>query len=174
MKKTKNNKLAKYLPNTKTEKILSVIFIMMLILVIALLCVAINKKKELAKKQNADIVIPIMEKNTNNTINIDISNLKEKALKDYSFRITNYKEKKINTAAITYTVSFDTNENDVLLKLYKNGSEEDLFKDKSTYEIKKLKLESNVKQEDVYTVIIKANKEIKDKRSIKVKITSEN
>ena len=87
MKKAKNNKLSKYLPKTKTEKILSIVFIIMLLLVIVLLCVAINKKKELAKKQNADIVIPVLEKSTNNTVNIDISNLKEKGLKDYSFRI---------------------------------------------------------------------------------------
>lgn len=174
MKKAKNNKLSKYLPKTKTEKILSIVFIIMLLLVIVLLCIAINKKKELAKKQNADIVIPVLEKSTNNTVNIDISNLKEKGLKDYSFRITNYKEKTMNKAVTAYNISFDTNENDVTLKLYKNGSEEDLFKDKTSYEIKSLSLKSKEKQEDVYTVIIKANKEIKNKQSIKVKITSEN
>lgn len=173
--KTIQNKKTKVIPkNTGNEKILLISFIALLVLVIILTIVAVNKKKEYDKKQSADIIMPIIEKSVNNTFNIDISNLKEKGLKDYSFRITNYKEKTMNKAVTAYNISFDTNENDVTLKLYKNGSEEDLFKDKTSYEIKSLSLKTKEKQEDVYTVIIKANKEIKNKQSIKVKITSEN
>ena len=60
---------------------------------IILTIVAVNKKKEYDKKQSTDIIMPIIEKGVNNTFNIDISNLKEKGLKSYSFKITNYKDK---------------------------------------------------------------------------------
>ena len=103
-----------------------------------------------------------------------VSNLDEFVIGTPILNRTNYKEKTMNKAVTAYNISFDTNENDVTLKLYKNGSEEDLFKDKTSYEIKSLSLKTKEKQEDVYTVIIKANKEIKNKQSIKVKITSEN
>lgn len=171
MKKAKNNKLSKYLPKTKTEKILSIVFIIMLLLVIVLLCIAINKKKELAKKQNADIVIPVLEKSTNNTVNIDISNLKEKGLKSYSFKITNYKDKKTNSKQIEYKLSINTLENDVELKLYKNKDDKNLLTNSEKYEIT-AKLPKDKKHEDVYTIIIKANKSTGKNKTIEVKVAS--
>ncbi len=172
-KKKKNNKLRKFIPTTPSEKILTIAFIVLLITVVVLFFVAMNKKHEVAKKHAADIVVPIVEKGTNNTINIDISNLKATALKDYSFRVTNYKDKTVNSSSAIYNIEFDTNDNDVTLKLYKNNKDENLFKDASTYELKDIKLSQKEEQEDTYTLIIKANKEIKDKQSIKVKISGQ-
>ena len=40
-------------------------------------------------------------------------------------------------------------------------------------EVKDLKLEKNTKQDDVYTLIIKANKTIEKKQSIKIQIVSQ-
>ena len=65
------------------------------------------------------------------------------------------------------------NDNDVTLKLYKNGTEDNLLKDLTEYEVKDLKLEKNTKQDDVYTLIIKANKTIEKKQSIKIQIVSQ-
>ena len=97
MKKAKETKKAtKILPKTTSEKVLTIIFILLVILVIILTFVAINKKKEY-KEKRADIVIPITEVGTNNVLNVDISNLKENELKDYKFKITNYRDKKIWT-----------------------------------------------------------------------------
>lgn len=172
-KKKKDSVLKKIIPKTTSEKILTLVFILLLVTVITLLCIAISKKNEYKQKQSADIVIPIVEKETNNTLNVDISELSENSLKDYSFNITNYKENNINKEEVSYSIFLSTNDNDVTLKLYKNGTEDNLLKDLTEYEVKDLKLEKNTKQDDVYTLIIKANKTIEKKQSIKIQIVSQ-
>lgn len=166
------NKRIKVRPEkTGNEKILLISFIALLILVIILALVAVNKKKEYDKKQNADIIMPIIEKGVNNTFNVDISNLKEKGLKSYSFKITNYKDKKVNSKQIEYKLSINTLENDVELKLYKNKDDKNLLADIEKYEITD-KLIKDKKQEDVYTIIIKANKAIAKNKIIEIKVVS--
>lgn len=172
-KKKKDSVLKKIIPKTTSEKILTLVFILLLVTVITLLCIAISKKNEYKQKQSADIVIPIVEKETNNTLNVDISELSENSLKDYSFHITNYKENNINKEEVSYSIFLSTNDNDVTLKLYKNGTEDNLLKDLTEYEVKDLKLEKNTKQDDVYTLIIKANKTIEKNQSIKIQIVSQ-
>ena len=167
-KKKKDSVLKKIIPKTTSEKILTLVFILLLVTVITLLCIAISKKNEYKQKQSADIVIPIVEKETNNTLNVDISELSENSLKDYSFHITNYKENNINKEEVSYSIFLSTNDNDVTLKLYKNGTEDNLLKDLTEYEVKDLKLEKNTKQDDV-----KANKTIEKKQSIKIQIVSQ-
>lgn len=171
-KKKNNNALRKIIPKTTSEIILTLVFVLLLISVITLLCVAVSKKNEFKQKQSADIVIPIIEKETNNTLNVDISELKENSLKDYSFHITNYKGNNINKEKMSYSILLSTNDNDVTLKLYKNGTEDNLLKNQSSYELKDLKLINNKKQDDVYTLIIKANKNIEKKQSVSIQIIS--
>ena len=171
-KKKNKNALRKIIPKTTSEIILTLVFVLLLISVITLLCVAVSKKNEFKQKQSADIVIPIIEKETNNTLNVDISELKENSLKDYSFHITNYKGNNINKEKMSYSILLSTNDNDVTLKLYKNGTEDNLLKNQSSYELKDLKLINNKKQDDVYTLIIKANKNIEKKQSVSIQIIS--
>ena len=171
-KKKNKNALRKIIPKTTSEIILTLVFILLLISVITLLCVAVSKKNEFKQKQSADIVIPIIEKETNNTLNVDISELKGNSLKDYSFHITNYKGNNINKEKMSYSILLSTNDNDVTLKLYKNGTEDNLLKNQSSYELKDLKLINNKKQDDVYTLIIKANKNIEKKQSVSIQIIS--
>lgn len=167
----KKNKNA-LIPKTTSEIILTLVFVLLLISVITLLCVAVSKKNEFKQKQSADIVIPIIEKETNNTLNVDISELKGNSLKDYSFHITNYKGNNINKEKMSYSILLSTNDNDVTLKLYKNGTEDNLLKNQSSYELKDLKLINNKKQDDVYTLIIKANKNIEKKQNVSIQIIS--
>lgn len=171
-KKKNNNALRKIIPKTTSEIILTLVFVLLLISVITLLCVAVSKKNEFKQKQSADIVIPIIEKETNNTLNVDISELKGNSLKDYSFHITNYKGNNINKEKMSYSILLSTNDNDVTLKLYKNGTEDNLLKNQYSYELKDLKLINNKKQDDVYTLIIKANKNIEKKQSVSIQIIS--
>lgn len=171
-KKKNNNALRKIIPKTTSEIILTLVFVLLLISVITLLCVAVSKKNEFKQKQSADIVIPIIEKETNNTLNVDISELKGNSLKDYSFHITNYKGNNINKEKMSYSILLSTNDNDVTLKLYKNGTEDNLLKNQSSYKLKDLKLINNKKQDDVYTLIIKANKNIEKKQSVSIQIIS--
>lgn len=171
-KKKNKNALRKIMPKTTSEIILTLVFVLLLISVITLLCVAVSKKNEFKQKQSADIVIPIIEKETNNTLNVDISELKGNSLKDYSFHITNYKGNNINKEKMSYSILLSTNDNDVTLKLYKNGTEDNLLKNQSSYELKGLKLINNKKQDDVYTLIIKANKNIEKKQNVSIQIIS--
>ena len=171
-KKKNKNALRKIIPKTTSEIILTLVFVLLLISVITLLCVAVSIKNEFKQKQSADIVIPIIEKETNNTLNVDISELKGNSLKDYSFHITNYKGNNINKEKMSYSILLSTNDNDVTLKLYKNGTEDNLLKNQSSYELKDLKLINNKKQDDVYTLIIKANKNIEKKQSVSIQIIS--
>lgn len=171
-KKKNKNAIRKIIPKTTSEIILTLAFVLLLISVITLLCVAVSKKNEFKQKQSADIVIPIIEKETNNTLNVDISELKGNSLKDYSFHITNYKGNNINKEKMSYSILLSTNDNDVTLKLYKNGTEDNLLKNQSSYELKDLKLINNKKQDDVYTLIIKANKNIEKKQSVSIQIIS--
>lgn len=171
-KKKNKNALRKIIPKTTSEIILTLVFVLLLISVITLLCVAVSKKNEFKQKQSADIVIPIIEKETNNTLNVDISELKGNSLKDYSFHITNYKGNNINKEKMSYSILLSTNDNNVTLKLYKNGTEDNLLKNQSSYELKDLKLINNKKQDDVYTLIIKANKNIEKKQSVSIQIIS--
>lgn len=171
-KKKNNNALRKIIPKTTSEIILTLVFVLLLISVITLLCVAVSKKNEFKQKQSADIVIPIIEKETNNNLNVDISELKGNSLKDYSFHITNYKGNNINKEKMSYSILLSTNDNDVTLKLYKNGTEDNLLKNQSSYELKDLKLINNKKQDDVYTLIIKANKNIEKKQNVSIQIIS--
>lgn len=171
-KKKNKNALRKIIPKTTSEIILTLAFVLLLISVITLLCVAVSKKNEFKQNQSADIVIPIIEKETNNTLNVDISELKGNSLKDYSFHITNYKGNNINKEKMSYSILLSTNDNDVTLKLYKNGTEDNLLKNQSSYELKDLKLINNKKQDDVYTLIIKANKNIEKKQSVSIQIIS--
>lgn len=170
--KTIQNKKTKVIPkNTGNEKILLISFIALLVLVIILTIVAVNKKKEYDKKQSTDIIMPIIEKGVNNTFNIDISNLKEKGLKSYRLKITNYKDKKTNSKQIEYKLSINTLENDVELKLYKNKDNKNLLTNSEKYEIT-AKLPKDKKQEDVYNIIIKANKATGKNKTIEVKVAS--
>ena len=171
-KKKNKNALRKIIPKTTSEIILTLVFVLLLISVITLLCVAVSKKNEFKQKQSADIVIPIIEKETNNTLNVDILELKGNSLKDYSFHITNYKGNNINKEKMSYSILLSTNDNDVTLKLYKNGAEDNLLKNQSSYELKGLKLINNKKQDDVYTLVIKANKNIEKKQNVSIQIIS--
>lgn len=172
-KRKKNKKINKIIPNTTSEKVLLISFILMLILVIVLTFVAINKKKEYKEKQDS-MTVAITEKETNNSLNVDISNLEENALTDYKFKITNYRDNKINNSVKKYSIIIDNNENDVTLKLYKNSSEDNLLKDKTDYKIDGLTLKKKTKQIDDYTLIIKSNKKTGSHDFMTIKVVNTN
>lgn len=171
-KKVKKKRL-KIIPKEKSERILFIVFIILLISVIALAFITVDKKKEYEAKQT-DITMPIIEEGANNTLNVDISNLSKGALKEYKFKITNYKDKKVNSEKISYNIYVDTLENDVTIKLYKSSNEKNLFQGLEKYEISNISLPKNKKSDDLYTLIVKANSNIENKKSVEIKITSTN
>ena len=82
MKKKKKSKLInKFIPKTQTEQILSITFILLLILVIVLSIIALNLKHEHNSKKDMNLVIPMLEKEANNTFLVDLSKMKKDEIK---------------------------------------------------------------------------------------------
>ncbi len=157
---------------TKSDIILLFTFVILLLLVITLSIVALTKKNE-AKNKDVDITIPVTEKTIDDdiSISIDISNLKENAIKEYKMKLTNYHNKEINEKKLSYSINFDVaNEEGVVIKLYKDKDTKELLN--NSKELKNLSMKKNKKQETIYTVIIKkkATKEEKGTNYLNINI----
>lgn len=159
----KESIFTKFVPRNKTEKIMCFIFLILLITVIILSVVAIKTTWKV-KKNDITNTISITDHNSNYVMNIDISNMKKSAIKKYKFKITNYNEK-ILTEDLSYNISLNTADNPVTVKLYKNDKLLDL--DQLTMELKK-----DVKQEDIYKLVLEANERTKKDTSVIITIVS--
>lgn len=160
-KDTKRRK--KFIPVTKSEKILCGIFLLLLILVIILSIIAVNKTNKI-KKEGIYSTVSIIEPNSNYVINIDISNMKPSTTKEYKFKVTNY-NKKVLSKDLSYTISLNVSDNPVNVKVYKNDKLIDL-------DNLEMKLKKDSKQEDVYIIIIEATDETSASSSIILGILS--
>lgn len=155
IKKRINNK------KSNSEKVLLIVFCLLLILVIILSVVAINKKNTTKTTIKSNIIIPIIEKNSQNELSIDISNMKKKEEKEYIFKITNTQDKNINNEKIEYSIQF-TKPSYVTLELYKNNSDKNLLSDQDNLILSNNQLAKNKEQNDIYRLIIKNDKNTTD------------
>lgn len=155
---------------TTSERVLLGIFLALLIIVIILGIFCIVKKQELSNNQNANIRIPIIEENANSELAINISNMEKGETKEYKFRITNYKEKKINKKQIKYNILYMSDAK-IKLELYKNEESKNLL-EKNKMEINNVSLKPKKKQEDLYHLKIKAIEEVPENTLLQMKITS--
>lgn len=148
---------------TEDNKVLLIVFIIMsIVLIILSITTAIlyNKRKEKAK----EITIPLVSKNINTIMSLDISDIKENEKKEYHFNIRNYGNKQTAKKEISYTITIN-NEYNLNIELYKNN--------------KKVKLENNKnilnkkeKQTDEYKLVILSDKELSKDSKLKVQINS--
>ena len=153
----------------KQDKALLGTMALLLILVIVLAIVALTLKNNAANKK-ANITIPILEKQTQNEISVDLSEMAAGETKEYIFKISNYKDKDVNDKAITYNIEITPNDN-ATIKLYKEESTKDLLAEKD-YEITDNKLPKDKKTEDEYHMIIKTTKKPAKEDKITLKINS--
>lgn len=167
-KKTSSNKRINV--NDKMELVLLIVFIALLILTIFLGIKAVSAKNEQKEHIIADIVIPVLGTDANNEISVDLSNMKKGAIKEYTFKISNSKNGKVNLEEVNYLLEFVENDN-VDVEIFKNENTEAIVLD-SDSKLKDNKLSAIEKQEDVYTLKIKALKKIKDKELLTIKIVS--
>ena len=173
--KEKTNYLDKFIPKTTTEIILVVSFITLLILVIILSFKAINLKKEFNRRQEMDFIMPVLDNKTNNSFEVDLTDMKKDDIKEYKFMITNYKDKNIAKEEISYQIELANNSDDVKIKLYKEKEDKNLLSEKE--KVQKLEnnsLTGNEKDSDTYYLIIRATDEVTKKDNISIKITSIN
>jgi hypothetical protein len=143
-------------------------FVALLILVIILATIIFihNSSKEYNGK--VDLLVPVIKDNLQSEALINISNLKKDNSSTYVLKITNYNKKDINKYLFGYTIVLDKQSNPVTLKVYKNSNKKNVLD--SSLEITNNTLRSNSKQEDIYIIKIKANKNIGKKKYIKLDI----
>ena len=153
----------------KQDKALLGTMASLIVLVIVLGVIAINLKNNEQNVQ-ANITIPILEKQTQNEISVDLSEMSNNETKEYIFKITNYKQADVNEIKIDYDIVIDTSDC-VKLELYKDGSEENLLDDEN-YKIEDNTLPKDEKATDEYHLIITTISEPSETDKITLKINS--
>ena len=153
-----------------TDVLLIIIFTALLVLTIFLSVKVFNMHNELKEHVRANIVIPILQSSTNNDISVDLKDLKKGKVKEYTFKISNYRGDIINQDVLNYLIEVVPNKN-VEVEIYKNDSKEAITIDEDG-KIKDNSLVGNEKQEDIYKLKIKALKNMKAKDLLTIKIAS--
>lgn len=162
------------IPKTTGEKILLFFFISLLAIVIILIFKVVALKQE-TTKEDTNLTIPLLSNKINNTFSVDLEELSKDEITEYKFKITNYKEDTISKEDIEYKLNLTKNSDAVSIKLYKNGSDENLLtEDTDNFVIDDNTLEKNEKNEDTYYLIIRVKEEVEKKDNIEIKITGIN
>lgn len=168
--KQQSKKEIKLIPKDTTELLLVTIFLALLVFTIILGFKAYNLGKERKKEVQANIVVPVLSKSTNNELSIDVGNMAAKEEKEYIFKISNERNGKINQEEIIYSIQFNKDDN-IALEVFKNSNDKNLLTN-SELKIKDNKLKSQEKQEDTYTVKIKTIAKTKSKQLVTIKVAS--
>ena len=151
------------------DTLLIVIFVCMLVLTIFLGFKVAKAKKEFKDYKRASIVVPVLAKDTNNNISVDISNMKKGDSKEYTFKVSNNKDNNINPDEVVYALQL-VNTDSVSVEVYKNNSKDNILPGSNI--ILDNKLKKDEEQIDVFTLKIKAVKKTSDKELITIKIIS--
>lgn len=160
MKKKKKN---------ETNKTQVIIFISLIILVLILLVLCIVKNNEANKNKYANMVIPIYEENTDFEFNINAKILSE--VDEYTFKIVNYKENKVNDKEYSYKIEVN-NDTSSIIKVYIDGENKDLMKDQKQTIFKEKKLSNKDKETIYYHVKMTKKTKLTNKDLIYIKITN--
>lgn len=169
MKKEVKKQAKKNRKYTNQDKALLSTFVILAILVIILIVIALNMKN-IVNEEKVNITIPVLEVNSQNEISIDISEMKVGEIKNYNFKIANYKDSNVNNEEISYDISIIASEN-VTIELYKNDSNKNIIKDNNLI-IENNKLPKDKKKEENYRLAIKAKKQVLNNENITLKINS--
>ena len=149
------------------EKALALTLVILAVLVVILLVIALVQKNKSKDIEKSSITIPVLEENVESRIAINLSELPDS--QEYVFIVSNYKDKKINKRTLEYDVEITNNDN-VRIEIYKNGKKKNVLND--DYEVEDNKLTKNKKQEDVYKLVIKDTKNIRDNSELVIEIDS--
>ncbi len=150
------------------DVLLLVVFGALIALVVTLMLTA-KKEKDNPSNVFADLIVPIVEENSKNEFLVDLSAIDNK---EYTIKVTNYHgDDDINKKELNYDLEI-INEEDVPIALYKNEIKDNLISSNNEVLVEKNNLKSKEKQEDVYRIVVKTDKKLSDKDTIKVLITS--
>ena len=154
---------------SKQDKTLIATFIGLIILVAVLGIVALNLDN-IHKDDNQDLVIPVLQENSESELSVEVADLEEGATKEYILVVSNYKDKQVLEKSITYDVDITPTES-VEVKVYKNNSSDNLITEDDLL-IENNKLKAKEKTEDTYKIVIKAKQQPKKQEKINIKIHS--
>ena len=153
----------------KTDIILVIVLILLVILNAFLTVKVIKQSKIEKEKVHTMITIPVLGEQTNNEISVDIANMKKGETKDYSFKVSNSKDKNINDEEVIYGLQL-VYEDGIEVEVYKNDGKDNILPENNI--ILDNKLKAKEEQEDIYTLKIKANKKTEDKKLLTIKVIS--
>lgn len=149
--KNKSRKKISYDKLASAEKVLLGVFILLAILVCILGCLVITNKNKNRVIDKTNIVLPILEENTKDTLEIDAYGLTKERY--YIIKVTNYHDKKKLEEDILYNIDIE-NETKATIKLTKNDDNTNLIKNNNKTVITGLELKKGDKQEDYYYLSI--------------------
>lgn len=168
--KKKSNKKKNIKKNIDKVDIIMLGVIVLLGLVILISGVKLIKSVTSNPKEvKANIVIPVLEKDTGSTIILSMNEFNDNS--KYIFKVNNYRNKNVNKEEINYTV-YVNNEDETDIIINKNDSDVNLAQEGKTFKIENNKLKSNKKQTDIYTVKINSKKNIKKDSKVRISIES--
>lgn len=147
----KKDKKLDYKKIIANEKFLLGVFILLAIFVCILGCLVIKERNNTRVIDKTNIVLPIVEENATNTLEIDAYGLTKERF--YIIKVTNYLDKKVNDEEFEYTIDVE-NETKATIKITKNEDETNLIKNNKKTVITGQKLGKDDKQEDYYYVSI--------------------
>lgn len=147
----KSEKKLDYKKVVTTEKFLLGIFILLAVFVCILGCFVIKEMNSNRVIDKTNVVLPIVEENTNNTLEIDAYGLTKERF--YVIKVTNYHDKDINKDDFEYSIDIE-NDTKATIKVTKNEDETNLIKNNKKTVITGQKLGKDKKQEDYYYVSI--------------------
>lgn len=165
-KKSKSSKLKN---SITTERILLTVFILLLIIVAVLTFFVIKKKKENDNKLAANLVIPVIEKGTEENFSLNVNSFGDED--EYILKLTNYRGKKINEKEISYAVTVENNSASEI-EVTKDDSADNLMIDQESIIIEDQKLKGKVKQDVFYHIKVTKKNDVKDDDRIYVKVSS--
>ena len=115
-----------------------------------------------------DIVFSIIEKNTNNSFNI---NLKGLVGRKYALKVTNYREDKMCEEDLPYAIHI-VNASDVQIEILKDGGIDNLMVDQHNTIIQAEALGCTRKDEAIYYFKILNSDKIKDNDVLQIEVIS--
>ena len=172
VKKEKNNKKKiDYAKVVTNEKFLLSVFILLAVIVCILGCLVIKHKNNTRVIDKTNVVIPIIEENTTNSIQIDAFGLTKERF--YVIKVTNYRDKNINKEEFKYTINVE-NDTKATIKVTKNDDETNLIKNNKKTVVTGQELIKDKKQEDYYYVSVVHDGGVVKNDFIKITFSTEN
>ena len=119
-------------------------------------------------KHKSDIVFSIMESNTQNYLDLDLQTL---VGKEYTLKVTNFRNNKINSEETPYKIVI-TNNSEAEIEILKNDAGQNLMTDQTTTTIEGEKFSTTKEESVVYYFRIKGEDKIKKGDTMRIEVDS--